>query len=101
MSSDKEGEETIGEFNRGPRGGDRPRVLTSRNINPRGYGERQSYRVKAKILNFVGNLDIEVVLDWLYEVDKFFDIMEVLEEEQVKVVAYELRGGAGAWWQHE
>ncbi|GJU37292.1 hypothetical protein Tco_1185646 [Tanacetum coccineum] len=39
--------------------------------------------------------------DWLYEVDKFFDIMEVLEEEQVKVVAYKLRGGARAWWQHE
>ncbi|GJT73641.1 transposon ty3-I gag-pol polyprotein [Tanacetum coccineum] len=39
--------------------------------------------------------------DWLYEVDKFFDIMEVPEEEQVKVVAYKLRGGAGAWWQCE
>ncbi|GJV46367.1 putative CCCH-type zinc finger family protein [Tanacetum coccineum] len=59
------------------------------------------YRVKAEIPNFVGNLDIEVVLDWLYEVDKFFDIMEVLEEEQVKVVAYKLRGVAGAWWQRE
>ncbi|GKB46713.1 transposon ty3-I gag-pol polyprotein [Tanacetum coccineum] len=59
------------------------------------------YRVKVEIPNFVGNLDIEAVLDWLYEVDKFFDIMEVPEEEQVKVVAYKLRGGAGAWWQRE
>nr|GEU45665.1 putative nucleotidyltransferase, ribonuclease H [Tanacetum cinerariifolium] len=57
------------------------------------------YRVKAEIPNFVGNLNIEAMLDWLYEVDKFFDIMEVPEEEQVKVVAYKLRGGAGAWWQ--
>ncbi|GKD94495.1 hypothetical protein Tco_1374332 [Tanacetum coccineum] len=41
------------------------------------------------------------VPDWLYKVDKFFDIMEVLKEEQVKVMAYKLRGGVGAWWQHE
>ncbi|GJR98892.1 hypothetical protein Tco_0271066 [Tanacetum coccineum] len=85
---DDEGEETMDEYNRGPRRGDRPRTMVGQNVNPRGYSERQSYRVKAEIPNFVGNLDIEAVLDWLYEVDKFFDIMEVLEEEQVKVVAY-------------
>ncbi|GKB85267.1 transposon ty3-I gag-pol polyprotein, partial [Tanacetum coccineum] len=96
-----EGKETMDEYNRGTRRGDRPRTMVGRNVNPRGYGDRQSYRVKAEIPNFVGNLDIEAVLDWLYEVDKFFDIMEVPEEEQVKVVAYKLRGGAGAWWQCE
>ncbi|GKC22987.1 transposon ty3-I gag-pol polyprotein [Tanacetum coccineum] len=102
MSLDEdEGEETMDEYNRGPRRGDRPRTMVGRNVDPRGYGERQSYRVKAEIPNFVGNLDIEAVLDWLYKVDKFFDIMEVPEEEQVKVVAYKLRGGAGAWWQCE
>ncbi|GJX72611.1 RNA-directed DNA polymerase [Tanacetum coccineum] len=94
-------EETLDEYNRGPRRGDRPMTLVGRNVNPRGYGEQQSYRVKAKIPNFVTNLDIEAMLDWLYEVDKFFDIMEVPEEEQVKVVAYKLRGGEGAWWQRE
>ncbi|GJY94069.1 transposon ty3-I gag-pol polyprotein [Tanacetum coccineum] len=96
-----EGEETMDEYNRGPRRGDRPRTMVGQNVNPRGYGERQSYRVKAEIPNFVGNLDIEAVLDWLYEVNKFFDIMEVPKEEQVKVVAYKLRGRAGAWWQRE
>nr|GEU79611.1 transposon Ty3-I Gag-Pol polyprotein [Tanacetum cinerariifolium] len=30
-----------------------------------------------------------------------FDIMEVPEEEQVRVVAYKLRRGAEAWWQRE
>ncbi|GJV70581.1 transposon ty3-I gag-pol polyprotein, partial [Tanacetum coccineum] len=102
MSSDEdEGEETMDEYNRGPMRGNRRRTMVGQNVNPRGYGERQSYRVKAKIPNFIGNLDIEAALDWLYEVDKFFDIMEVPEEEQVKVVAYKLRGGAGAWWQRE
>ncbi|GKA33537.1 hypothetical protein Tco_0719966 [Tanacetum coccineum] len=102
MSSDEdEGEETMDEYNRGPMRGNRRRTMVGQNVNPRGYGERQSYRVKAEIPNFVRNLDIKAVLDWLYEVDKFFDIMEVPEEEQVKVVAYRLCGGAGAWWQRE
>ncbi|GKA46947.1 transposon ty3-I gag-pol polyprotein [Tanacetum coccineum] len=57
--------------------------------------------IEAKIPNFVGNLDIEAVLDWLYEVDKFFDIMNGPEEDQVKIVAYKLGGGAGALWQRE
>nr|GEY55756.1 putative nucleotidyltransferase, ribonuclease H [Tanacetum cinerariifolium] len=68
MSSDEEeGEETLDEYNRVPRRGDRPRAMVGRNFNHRGYGERQSYRVKAEIPNFVGNLDIEAVLDWLYQ----------------------------------
>ncbi|GJW56319.1 transposon ty3-I gag-pol polyprotein [Tanacetum coccineum] len=83
MSSDEEeGEETMDEYNRGPMRGDRRRTMVGQNVNPHRYGERQSYRVKAEIPNFVGNLDIEVVLDWLYEVDKFFDIMEVPRKNQ-------------------
>ncbi|GKC73497.1 hypothetical protein Tco_1119380 [Tanacetum coccineum] len=78
-----EGEETMNEYNKGPTRGDRPRTMVGQDVNPRGYGERQSYLVKVEIYNFDGNLDIEAVLDWLYEVDKFFDIMEVPEEEQV------------------
>ncbi|GJX61254.1 hypothetical protein Tco_0294154 [Tanacetum coccineum] len=36
-------------------------------------------RVKAEFPNILGNLDLEVVLDWFYEVDKLFDIMDILE----------------------
>ncbi|GJW88692.1 hypothetical protein Tco_0164032 [Tanacetum coccineum] len=64
MSLDEEeGEETLDEYNRSLRRGDRPRTTVGLNVNPRGYDERQSYRVKAEIPNFVGNLDIEAVLD--------------------------------------
>ncbi|GJT78682.1 RNA-directed DNA polymerase [Tanacetum coccineum] len=68
---DDEREETMDEYNRGPRRGDQPRTMGGRML-------------------------ILAVLDWLYEVEKFFNIMEVPEEEQLKVVAYKLRGGAGA-----
>lgn len=99
VSSDEEGDEQgyeefdVGLEDRNPR----HRNVDQRNVRQQGYGEREGYRVKAEIPNFVENLDIEAVLDWLYEVDKFFDIMDVPEEEQVKIMTYKLRGGAGAW----
>jgi len=37
-------------------------------------------------------------MDWIYEVDKFFDIAYVPMEIQVKFVTYKLKGGATAWW---
>ncbi|GJX56938.1 transposon ty3-I gag-pol polyprotein [Tanacetum coccineum] len=101
FTNEEEGEETMDEYNRGPMRSDRRRTMVGQNVNPYGYSERKSYRVKVEIPNFFGNLNIKAVLDWLYEVDMFFDIMEVLKEEQVKVVAYKLRRGAGAWWQRK
>ncbi|GKA33216.1 hypothetical protein Tco_0719583 [Tanacetum coccineum] len=74
-----------------------PRVMNRRMKGRHGYKDRQRYRVKAKIPNFLENLDPEAVLDWLYEVNKFFDIMDVLKEEQVKILAYKLCGGSEAW----
>ena len=54
--------------------------------------------MKAEILSFNGNVDIEGCLDWLYEVETFFEVMEVPEDRRVPLVAYKLKGGAGAWW---
>ncbi|GJW95213.1 ABC transporter F family member 1 [Tanacetum coccineum] len=45
------------------RGGLKEKTNESRH----GYVEPQGYHVKAKILNFLKNLDIEAALDWLYE----------------------------------
>ena len=59
---------------------------------------RDTYKVKAEIPTFNGNVDIEGCLDWLYEVETFFEVMEVPEDLRVPLVAYKLKGGAGAWW---
>jgi hypothetical protein len=46
---------------------------------------------------FSGVADIEQFLDWIYEVERFFDIMRIEAERKVDFVAYKLRGGVGAW----
>ena len=50
--------------------------------------------MKVGISYFRGNLDIESFLDWIYKMDKFFDMAYVFMEKQVKFVAYKLKGGA-------
>jgi hypothetical protein len=32
------------------------------------------------------------------EVETFFEVMDIPEDRRVSLVAYKLKGGAGAWW---
>ena len=47
--------------------------------------------MKVAILYFNGNLNIEDFIDWLANIDKFFDYMEILEEKQVRLVSCRLK----------
>jgi len=54
--------------------------------------------MKVEIPFFSENFEIESFLDWIYEVEKFFDMAYVPVEKQVKFVAEKLKGGAVTWW---
>ncbi|GJU39383.1 RNA-directed DNA polymerase [Tanacetum coccineum] len=55
-------------------------------------------RIKADIPTFSGSLNIEDFLDWVSETEKYFELMDIPEDSQVKYVAYKLRGAASSWW---
>ncbi|GJU40086.1 putative CCCH-type zinc finger family protein, partial [Tanacetum coccineum] len=52
-------------------------------------------RIKADIPTFSVSLNIEDFLDW---VGKYFELMDIPKDSQVKYVAYKLRGVASSWW---
>jgi len=56
------------------------------------------YRVKADIPLFYGTMDVEEYLDWEVEVDRFFDVRDVPESKQVKMVSNRLKSEAAVWW---
>ncbi|XP_047251462.1 uncharacterized protein LOC124886633 [Capsicum annuum] len=56
------------------------------------------YKIKAEVQTFNGNVNIEGFLDWIYEVETFFEIMNIPPYRRVPLVAYKLKGGVGAWW---
>lgn len=60
-------------------------------------GDYGQYHVRMKIPLFDGNFHIQEI-DWLSEVDKFFDIMDVPEHRKVKLVAIRLKEGVIVWW---
>ena len=57
------------------------------------------FRLEVDIPYFSGNLNIEDFIDWLANISKFFDYMEVTKEKRVGLVAFRLKGGASAWWE--
>lgn len=67
----------------------------------RGNFDRASkdFRMKIDLPTFNGHLCIEEFLDWLAEVEQFFENMQIPDEKQGKLVAYKLKGGASAWWE--
>jgi len=54
--------------------------------------------MEVEISSFSEDLDIEFFLNWIYEVEKFFDMAYVFTEKQVKCVAYKLKRGRVARW---
>lgn len=54
--------------------------------------------MKMDFPSFNGQIHVEAFIDWLSEVERVFDYMNIKESRKVKLVALRLKSGAAVWW---
>ncbi|XP_062005947.1 uncharacterized protein LOC133723132 [Rosa rugosa] len=64
-------------------------LLTILNLNP---------NPKKKLCNLNNKMSMEELLDWFFEVERFFNLIDVPENKQVKMVSRKLKNDAAYWW---
>eukprot|EP00253_Pinus_taeda_P004479 PITA_04479 len=57
-----------------------------------------SSKPKTEISNYDGSLSADILLDWISELDKYFENEEIKEDKKVKFAATKLKGHALLWW---
>lgn len=57
-----------------------------------------SSQPKPELPTYNGSLFINVLLDWISKMDKYFDCEEVGEDCRVKLAATKLKGHTALWW---
>jgi len=61
-----------------------------------GMEESHKYRMKIDLSSFNEYLHIKDFLDWVMEIERFFDYTSIREDRKVKLVAYKFKGIASA-----
>lgn len=51
-------------------------------------------------LDYNGKLDSNELLDWIIEMEKYFDFEGTTEDKKVKFSCTKLKGHAPIWWEH-
>nr|GEZ31931.1 reverse transcriptase domain-containing protein [Tanacetum cinerariifolium] len=67
---------------------------------PGGYRSSPNLGVKVDIPNFEGKSHHGDFIDWLYTIERVFDIKNLSDEQKVKLVAIKLKKNASIWWEH-
>lgn len=56
------------------------------------------YRLRLDLPQYNDNMNIEDFIDWMLEVERFFDYMDIVESRKVKLVALRFKDTTSAWW---
>ena len=57
-----------------------------------------SSKTKPELYNYDGSLSIEALLDWISELDKYFEYEDISEDRKIRFVVTKLKGHAVLWW---
>ena len=64
------------------------------------HGKSSEYKINIDIVDFYGGMHVKEFLDWILDVENFFQYMRIPHGKKVKFVAFKLKGAASAWWQN-
>ncbi|GJW43911.1 reverse transcriptase domain-containing protein [Tanacetum coccineum] len=95
--SDFDSNESINEEDENPWGVNRPD--RDRHFRPGRYNSSQNLGMKVDIPDFEGKSHPDEFIDWLYTVERVFDIKNLSDEQKVKIVAIKLKKNASMWWE--
>ena len=54
--------------------------------------------MRPKFPTYDGSLFVEHLIEWISELDNYFDFDEVEEDKRVRLVVMRLKGHASLWW---
>ena len=60
---------------------------------------RAHSKLAIEVNPYDGKLDINVGLDWIYDIEKLFDYENNLDNRKVKIIVTKLKGHASLWWE--
>ena len=55
-------------------------------------------RLKLELFTYEGSLVAEHLIDWINELDKYFEYEEIEEGKKVRLEVTKLKGHASLWW---
>ena len=61
---------------------------------------RENSKPNVEFVSYDGKLDTNVVLDWISDMEKFFEYENTLDNRKVKIAVTRLKGHALLWWEH-
>jgi len=63
---------------------------------------KQGTRVKVEVPDFKGELNPDLFVDWIQELEKYFDMegIEEMDPRRTKIVASRMKSHAALWWEN-
>ena len=61
---------------------------------------RENSKPVVEVVPYDGKLDTNVVLDWIFDMEKFFEYENTPNNRKVKIVVTRLKVHASLWWEH-
>ena len=63
---------------------------------------KQGTRVKVEVPDFKGELNPDLFMDWIQELEKYFDMegIEEMDPRRTKIAASRMKSHAALWWEN-